>query len=170
MSSEKNFESSYQEAWKLLNKNLSDKVVSKPPSFFKKRDLLRSIELFEFCLRINPKNWACFFGIGKAYHQLNEHEKALEGFKKACDFEKSNPDLPREASIEASILKDFDESIFYGEEALNRSPLDSNLTANLALSYYLKGNLEKAKELAEFACNQDKNDKNLMILKKIEGE
>lgn len=145
---------------------LKEKVSTKL-GFWDKRKANKAIRYYETCLSLVPDHWQTNWLIAKVYQVLLDHQKALSHFEKAIAFEKTNPDLPREASISAMDLGNIPLALQYSLEALHRNPKDAGLYCNHAVNLMVSGNDEEAKIYIEKAIEMEPNDainQNVFIL------
>src|SRR5437867_13025841 len=87
-----------------------------------RRRLDEAISLFDEVVRINPKNWAALWLLGKVYQRLGEYEKGLAAFARSHEIRPDQPDVAREASIAAMDLGRPEEAVVYCERALLAEP------------------------------------------------
>ncbi|MEL7006325.1 MAG: endopeptidase IV, partial [Bacteroidota bacterium] len=110
------------------------------------------------CLTMIPNHWQTNWLIAKVYKAISENKKALEHFEIATRIEKTNPDLPREASISAMDLGNLKLGVKYSLEAISRQPNDAGLYCNHALNLMVLGNDTEAKSFIENAIKMEPND------------
>ncbi len=143
-------------AWPFLN------IHSRPSPKFgddERKKLNHAIDLFDRVLRLNPVNWAAMWLMGKSYQRLGKHEQALKLFAAAHEIKPDQPDVSREASLEAIDLGRPIEAIHYCKHALAAKPSDPGLRANLALATLFSGAPEEAAAIAREALEHDPSDK-----------
>lgn len=137
--------------------------------------LENSIVGFKKALELYPNHWPSMFLMAKSYQVLDRHQEALDMLEQACSIELENPDVSREASIEAMYINDLDKTISYSEEALRRASDDHTLMANHAANLILVQRDDEALALINQALLIEPNDpinQNIksMIDKVITGE
>jgi tetratricopeptide (TPR) repeat protein len=113
----------------LLHEN-SDKRYN----WFQKRKIKKSIGLLEKCISIFPDSWNSMWLIGKAYQSLQDSNQALMCFENAFKIESKNPDVAREAALQAINLGISEKAIFYAEKAIEADGNDPGLYSNYALA------------------------------------
>src|SRR5205823_1792956 len=123
-----------------------------------RRRLDEAISLFDEVVRINPKNWAALWLLGKVYQRLGEYEKGLAAFARSHEIRPDQPDVAREASIAAMDLGRPEEAVVYCEQALRAEPDDPGLRANLALALLFSGKPQEAHAVAEEALRRNPAD------------
>lgn len=120
-------------------------VKSRPVLSLKDSGKLRTgIRILERVIEYRPSNWAAHWIIGKAHQALAEPDLACEAFKRAFEIERRNPDVAREYALECLHLGRFEDAIAANQQAIQSSPADAGLLANLALAYLLAGKLKMA--------------------------
>ena len=126
--------------------------------FWDKRRAKKAIRYYRECLDLIPNHWQTNWLIAKVYQAMSENEKALEHFETAVKIEKTNPDLPREASISAMDSGNVKLAVEYSKEAIKREPNDAGLYCNHAVNLMVLGNDEEAKAHIEKAIAMEPND------------
>ena len=96
--------------------------------------------------------------LGKIYQRLGQHDESLQWFYRAFEVNPSQPDVAREAGLAALETGHHRDGACLFISALENSPRDSGLRANLALAYLLDGRLDDALRESELAANQDPSD------------
>jgi len=112
--------------------------------FRTRRKAKKAIKHYTECLNLIPNHWQTNWLIAKVYQVMSENKKALEHFEIAVNIEKTNPDLPREASISAMMSGDVELSVKYSLDAIKRAPDDAGLYSNHALHLIVVGDNQKA--------------------------
>jgi tetratricopeptide (TPR) repeat protein len=162
------FNSHYEEANKLSNGITLLKGARKPKlGFWNKRKAQKAIKHYQECLKLIPNHWQTNWLIAKIYQATSENEKALEHFEVAVEMEKTNPDLPREASISAMDIGKVEIAAKYSLEAINREPNDSGLYCNHAVNLMVFGKDSDALVYINKALEMNPNDginKNVLSL------
>lgn len=153
------FNSNFEKANELANGLLliKDQGNSKL-GFWNKRKAKKAIKHYSECLTMIPNHWQTNWLIAKVYQAISENKKALEHFEIATRIEKTNPDLPREASISAMDLGNLKLGVKYSLEAISRQPNDAGLYCNHALNLMVLGNDTEAKSFIENAIKMEPND------------
>lgn len=108
--------------------------------FWSKRKANKAIRHYKQCLKLIPNHWQTNWLIAKVYQAISENEKAVNHFQIAVEIERTNPDLPREASISAMNFGNVELAVKYSLEAINREPNDSGLYCNHAINLMVAGN------------------------------
>lgn len=126
--------------------------------FWNKRKAHKAIKHYSECLSMLPNHWQTNWLIAKVYQVLSENNKALEHFEKALEIEKTNADLPREASISAMDSGNVKLAVEYSQEAINRDPTDAGLYCNHAVNLMVLGNDDQAKTYIERAMEMGPGD------------
>jgi tetratricopeptide (TPR) repeat protein len=110
------------------------------------------------CIEIVPNAWSAMWGIGKAYQVLDSHDTSLYWFEETLKIEKTNPDVYREATLEALKLGNAEKAINYSETAVNLAPHNAGLLANYALALLLNRRGDDALTTIKKACKLDPKD------------
>ena len=118
----------------------------------------QAIAHFRECLILEPRAWACMWGIGKAEQALGNHREALRYFEGAAAIETGNADIWREAAIAAGAIGEAQKAVQYGTAALKLRPTDAGLHANAAVAFLLAGDDDQAEQLATRALDLDPSD------------
>ena len=152
----------YEELFRLGTGELSriiniDNGPARRPFFWRKRTR-KAIEVLRRCVAIEPKSWPCMWYIGKAYQALGDHPAALQAFTEAADFPHGNPDVFREATIEACKVGDGQVAMTMADRAIAASPDNAGLLANLALASLVAHDLARANAAADAALQLAPND------------
>jgi hypothetical protein len=126
--------------------------------FWKKQIAKKAIKHYKKCLNLIPNHWQTNWLIAKVYQAIKENEKALIHFETAVEIQKTNPDLPREASISAMDSGNVELAVKYSQEAIIRNPEDSGLFCNHAVNLIVLGDDNKAIQYIEKAMELDPND------------
>jgi tetratricopeptide (TPR) repeat protein len=124
-----------------------------------RRDILRGMGLLNAVVAYNKDNWAAWWTIGKGWQALGEPDKACDAFAKSYSIQRQNPDVAREYMLECLNLGRTDEAVSAAESALNLSPNDAGLNANLALAYTIAGRLSDAQSTIAKSLQIDPQDK-----------
>jgi tetratricopeptide (TPR) repeat protein len=161
----------YKEATALAHELiLLDDREAAPLDDDSRRRLGEAIALYEEVVRINPKNWAALWMLGKVHQRLGEFEKGLAAFARSHDIVPDQPDVAREASIAAMDLGRPEEAVVYCRRALQAEPDDPGLRANLGLALLFSGKPEEARVVAEEALRQNPADEITARILAIIGE
>lgn len=126
--------------------------------FWNKRKAKKAIKHYSECLSMIPNHWQTNFLIAKVYQAMSENIKALEHFESAIKIEKTNPDLPREASISAMDSGNVKLAVEYSQEAIKRESNDAGLYCNHAINLMVLGNDDEAKTYIERAMEIEPSD------------
>ncbi|KIX19812.1 hypothetical protein SY27_17330 [Flavobacterium sp. 316] len=126
--------------------------------FWNKRKAKKAIKYYSKCLSMIPNHWQTNWLIAKVYQAMSENKKALNHFETAVKIEKTNPDLPREASISAMDSGNVKLAVEYSQEAINRESNDAGLYCNHALNLMVLGNDDKAKIYIDRAIKMAPDD------------
>ncbi|MFY0672342.1 MAG: hypothetical protein JXQ87_03000 [Bacteroidia bacterium] len=126
--------------------------------FWNKRKAKKAIKHYSECLSMIPNHWQTNWLIAKVYQAISENEKALVHFEKAVDEEKTNPDLPREASISAMDSGNVKLAAEYSQEAIKRESNDAGLYCNHAVNLMVLGYDDEAKTYIQKAMEMEPND------------
>lgn len=116
----------------------------RPADAEKTRKLRSCIADLEACVAFSNDHWQSMVLIAKAHQSLGEHRESLDWFVRAMKFEKANPALPKEASIEAVRLQDIGAAVEFSAEALRRRPDDPALMGNHAMNLLIAKRDEEA--------------------------
>jgi tetratricopeptide (TPR) repeat protein len=149
------YNSCYKRATALLNGTIQihgEKFVPDPTR------LSQAVALFTRCLEIVPAAFGCHWFIGKSYQAMGDHDRAMEAFEKATALNKDNPDIPREACVEAMRLGDAAKAERYAQDACKRNREDAGLVANLAVALLMGNKPKEALAQAEKALRMAPKD------------
>jgi Flp pilus assembly protein TadD len=94
----------------------------------------------------------------KIYQRLGQHDDAWLWFARAFEVNSTQPDVAREAGLAALETSRYRDGACLFLVAIQSSPGDGGLRANLALAYLLDSRLEDALREAELAVEQDPSD------------
>ncbi|MDQ1255460.1 MAG: hypothetical protein QG656_51 [Candidatus Hydrogenedentes bacterium] len=117
-----------------------------------------------------PANWAAFWIAGKGYQALGEYEAANKAFKDAFDVQKQNPDVAREYAVSCLELGKGAEAVRVTLHAIELSPEDAGLYANLALAYLIDGKNEEASRAIAESLKRTPEDAISQTVKKTVDE
>jgi tetratricopeptide (TPR) repeat protein len=123
-----------------------------------KNQIEKVISHLSRCIEIVPNAWSAMWGLGKAYQILDSHDKSLYWFEEALKIEKTNPDVYREATLEALKRGDAEKAIDYSKKAMNLAPHNAGLLANYALALLLNRQGNDALATIKKACKLDPKD------------
>jgi tetratricopeptide (TPR) repeat protein len=118
-----------------------------------------ALEELLHCLGLAPYSYSCLWLCGKAHQTLGEHEAALAYFERSATANAENPNLPREACLEAMALGQAEKALRYALDACCRDPNDAGLVSNLALALTLNNRLDEAVEAAERSMRMAPDDR-----------
>ena len=123
------------------------------------KDLDGAIKDFERTVRINPKNQAAYFGLGRVANLQNDYKKSIEYFAQAISVIESTVTVNflefqsyKNNHVDAYIyramakynLKDFSGAEKDFKSALELDPEDHHIMENLAMAYHEIGDHENA--------------------------
>jgi Flp pilus assembly protein TadD len=135
-----------------------------------RREVLGGIRDLDAVTTYNPANWAAFWIKGKGYQLLGDHESANREFKASFEIQKENPDVAREYAVSCLELGRGSEAIRATEHAIQLTPADAGLRANLALALLIDGRNEEARTAIDQALKMDPSDKISHALRKVVEE
>lgn len=149
-----------KQAWSLIENELliHDRFPSAQPNWLAKRRLNKAIENFRKALEINPESWSSMWALGKIHQRLKQREEAFLWFSRAYEANPENPDVCREAGLEALDLGKAKEAIDFCETAVRLSPDDFGLMANLAWAYLIANRIQDAQTTIGTAVQADPQD------------
>jgi len=124
-----------------------------------REQVTRAIRDLDAVTTFNPGNWAAFWIKGKGYQVLGAHEAANKEFKASFDIQKQNPDVAREYASSCLELGHGAEAVRLSQYAIELTPDDAGLYANLALAYLIDGKNTEAKKAVEQALTMAPQDK-----------
>ncbi len=119
-----------------------------------------AIRKLENGLKHNPKSSTIHMGLGNAYSQAGNPQKAIEYFSAALDL-----GMPCRDSALLNIgnaylnLGDMEKAIPYYKEALSANPKAFKARKNLAMAYYHSGNRSAARMEAARLAKEDPDGK-----------
>jgi tetratricopeptide (TPR) repeat protein len=123
-----------------------------------RRRLDEAIVLYEEVVRINPRNWAAMWQLGKVHQRLAQYERGLEWFARAHRVDPDQVDVAREASIAAMDAGRPEEGVEFCRRALQVKPDDAGLRANFALALLFSGRPGEAQVVAAEALEREPGD------------
>jgi tetratricopeptide (TPR) repeat protein len=123
-----------------------------------RRRLDEAAGLYEEVVRINPRNWAAMWLLGKVHQRLEQYERGLEWFSRAHRVNPDHVNVAREASIAAMDAGKPEEAIPFCRRALQVKPGDPGLRANLAVATLFCGKPAEARDIAAAALADDPAD------------
>jgi len=124
-----------------------------------REQVTRGIRDLDAVTTYNPGNWAAFWIKGKGYQVLGAHEAANREFKASFDIQKQNPDVAREYAASCLELGHGAEAVRVAQHAIDVTPDDAGLYANLALAFLIDGKNAEAKKAIEQALMMAPQDK-----------
>jgi tetratricopeptide (TPR) repeat protein len=130
-------------------------------------ELERGIMLLRQVISINPANWSAYWFLGKAYHSLGNSHEAYTAFGKSFALNKENADVAREYMFECLTPGLAEKGIAVAKHAVNLSPDDAGLIANLALALLIGGKLDEAVESIAKSLAMMPDDKISQNIKEI---
>ena len=149
----------YDEASRRVTKDvIAQGNVQGVPSAAAQARLRQSAGQLREALAIFPASWNAMWTLGKIHQRLGEHAEAFQWFMRAFDINPTQPDVAREAGLEALDIARFDDGTCLFQAAIRGSPQDGGLHANLALAHLFAGRLADARKEAEAAVKQDPKD------------
>jgi tetratricopeptide (TPR) repeat protein len=160
----------YETAFDILSKHaLIHKNSKGRLGFFGKKQLKKAVTLLSRCIEIWRDSWAAMWGLGKAHQALGHHNTALGWFERALKIETNNPDIYREASLEAMSLGNAEQALIYAKKAYNLTPEKPGLLSNMALALLLNKRGDEALKAAEKSCERAPDDEiNKRVLKLVQ--
>ena len=124
-----------------------------------REQVTRGIHDLDAVTAFNSGNWAAFWIKGKGYQVLGAHEAANKEFKASFDIQKKNPDVAREYASSCLELGHGAEAVRVAQHAIQVTPDDAGLYANLALAFLIDGKNIEAKKAVEQALTMAPQDK-----------
>lgn len=109
----------------------------------------------------------CYNGLIDSYLKLKDYSKALLSIEEALRYFPANFDLLLQASITSKKCRQFKKAIDYSERLKLLQPDNINNLVNLADSYRLNRNKDKAREIIELLENYEINKINKIQIKKL---
>jgi tetratricopeptide (TPR) repeat protein len=152
MTRENEYTESYEQGWAFLREILRARSASSEPHIAEQVCAQNAMVLFRRCIEIEASSWPSMWGLGKAHQALGEHVESLKWMERALEKAPAQPDVLREASIEAMAVGEPEKAERYGRRALDVLPLNAGLWANCALALLMLRRGEEAKAAAEKAC------------------
>ena len=77
--------------FKDLKMTVSERLLTKfAMDFFEKKDVNEAIEILKYAIKTNPESGELFHGLGDYYRVNNQHELALEAYKKGTKIAEEN--------------------------------------------------------------------------------
>lgn len=138
--------------------------------FFHKLKANKAIKYFNQALAIYPQHFQSLFLLGKLYQRLGDYEKSLSYLEASLTLEKTNHNIPQEASLVAMHLNQVDKAIEYSKEALQRNPGDIALLGNHSMNLLIAGLDDEAKNTIDKAVLLNPEDTiNQRIKAKVYG-
>lgn len=161
-----------EEEFKLAATIVSDNLVDpgSPPLTGEKLDDVRAAtEKLEWICREVPGWWNALFFLGKGRQAIGDLAGAHDALLKAHDVEQENERVLRELGGVCLELGRLTEAVRIGEKAAALQPDNAETLGNLACSYLIDGQLDKATSTIKAALRQAPADTvNLTVKKLIE--
>jgi tetratricopeptide (TPR) repeat protein len=131
----------------------------------KSKDLSEGVTGLRSVLAYYPEHWQSYYFIGKAYQAVEQNELAYNEFKNSHNLNPEQQDVAREYSVSCMELEKYDEAIDIAKKAVDLSPNDSGLYANLALAFVLDKDISNALDVIEKSVqiNPDDNISNYLL-------
>ena len=130
-------------------------------------EVSRGIRDLDAVTAYNPENWSAFWTKGKGYQVLGDHRAAYAEFKESFNIQKENPDVAREYAGMCLELGHGAEAVRATQHAINLTPDDAGLHANLALAYLINGRNADAKQAIERALKMVPDDKTSQAVQRV---
>lgn len=130
-------------------------------------ELVDGIGYLKAVTNYNPKNWGAFFFLGKAYQAIEDHKSANHSFESAYLIQSMNPDVLREYALSFVELGDGLRAIDITKNAIQLSPNDAGLQANLALAYLIANKNQDALRAVNKALEMKPGDQVSCAVKKL---
>jgi len=134
------------------------------------KNIRRGIHDLQAVTAYNPSNWNAFWIIGKGYQALREPELAYQNFKAARELNKENPNVAREYAESCLRLGHGTEAVIVAVAAVEASPRDAGLHANLALAYLIAGAIPYAQQAIQNSLTIQPDDKISQSVKRVIDE
>ena len=122
-------------------------------------EMRTAVRCFQAVVTFHPMNWNAHWLLGKAHQVLKNDLAAYASFKRAYEINQDNPNVPRELAEICLKLGHGPEAVTACHSAIELSPNDAGLHGNLALAYFISGELNFAKRAIQYALELDPNDK-----------
>lgn len=141
----------------------------------RRHELEEGIARLESVVRADSQHWQASWFIGKAYQALGNSLAANDAFKSAYLIEQNNPDVASEYGLSCIDLGQGMEGVAALQRAIELSPLEPGLHANLALAYLVANRNKQALDSADRAITMDPADKvsravRVLVMQVIEGK
>lgn len=155
------FEQTFNQGVKLIQPYmaLTDKAAAVDArSAAGQKDLRDGIALLTRVTEHNPKNFAAFWFIGKAWQAQKDHPKAYAAFKQSLALKPANTGIPREFVREAICVGATGEAVTAATEVVAAHPADVALQTHLGLALLADHQVPKAKAAIDRALALAPND------------
>lgn len=137
----------YEAGWKLLYPYLIlHGRRQRAPVWFARWRLRRAAQYLRGALALAPDNWQAMWALGKLHQRLHEHTEALQWLQQAVRVNPVQPDVLREAGIEASEVGDHRYAAEVFTRAIAVRPGDPGHHANLAIALLECGSVFEAEK------------------------
>jgi Flp pilus assembly protein TadD len=133
-------------------------------------EVSRGIRDLDAVTEYNPRSWASFWIKGKGYQVLGNRESANAAFKASFEIQKENPDVAREYALSCLNLGQGAEAIRVTQHAIQLTPDDAGLHANLALAFLIEGRNSEAKQRIDKALSIAPDDKISRAVQRVVDE
>jgi tetratricopeptide (TPR) repeat protein len=120
-----------------------------PVTWFGKWRLRQAVGCFKEALRLEPNSWPAMWFLGKIHQRLGNHPEALDWLRRSHALNPEQPDVAREAGLEALEVGELTAAKAFFEAAMRANPTDHGHQANLALAQLLLGDLPAASASVE---------------------
>jgi len=137
----------------LENPDLAEAYINLGAIYFKKGDLIESINMNNKGLEILPKSPFVHSNIAFAYLQLGDSEKAITASNKALECDEKF--IPAICNLAIAYIQkqDYDKSIQYSKKALEFDKGFAPAINNMAVALYYQGNFKEAIEYCDRAMS-----------------
>jgi tetratricopeptide (TPR) repeat protein len=161
------FDDAYRQGVSLMAAYLDlprDKVASNPQS---KKDLPAAIASLDVAIGIEPESSTAWWGRGKAFQLLGDHENAYESFHHSYKIDEGkNPDAGVQLLLECLETGRGGEAVHVAQTIVKADPENAGMLANLALAYLINGQVDEAARAVNGAEALDPEDQAITAAKK----
>lgn len=104
----------------------------------------RVIQMLQILCERRGDSWTVHWLLGKAWHAIDDSERAYKSLKRAFDLEQDNQAVTRELAGICLEVGNATEAVVVAERAVSNEPENTELLTNLSLAYLLDGRIDEA--------------------------
>jgi Flp pilus assembly protein TadD len=125
---------------------------------YESKNYLEAINAFKNAIKLSPKFYEAFIGLGKSYGDLNRYKEAVEAYKQAIHLEPDNAWAYQDLGIGYMKLGKLKEAVTSLKQAIRLDPDSAQAYCNLGSTYSGLGYNKEAIEAYKQAIRLDPDD------------